>query len=407
MSIPKSWEIHQGFLTGLSLLGFILVMIPLPLFIKARNIGCVLYIFWVGLLCLFTFVNDVLWRDNARNLAPVWCDIWVRFQAMGSMGMLSAGLVIARRISIIATTTSLAVDSKRREWCIDCLIGMSPPVAQLIIFYFVQGHRFDIFEGLGCYAATPISILLICLTEIWFIIIGLISAVYCARTLYAVIKRHQQIKDLFSAVSEVSLHQYYRLLAMATVEMCCTTPLSVFDLVDLSQIYYPWRGFQDLHSNFDRVGQYPYELWATDLGHIRSQWYQIGCAFIFFVLFGFSAEARNRYRHAFSFVAKVILPHKRHSRGRTKQPAVDSLVFEECHTNMSASQLYRIDRLRDTRLIYSKQKPSYPSSSKLHKYTTFFQDMKRGLDRQETREEREIMETKGKGIWQLADMHAI
>ncbi|CAL1697566.1 unnamed protein product [Somion occarium] len=339
MSIPRSWDVHQGFLTGLSLLGFILVMIPLPWFVKARNIGCILYIFWVGLLCLFTFVNDVLWRDNARNLAPVWCDIWARLQPMGSIGILSAGLVIARRISNIATTTSLSVDSERREWCIDCLIGMSPPASQIISFYFVQGHRFNIYEGLGCYAAVPNSILFICLTSIWYIIIGLISAVYCARTLYAVFKRHQQIRDLFSPTSEVSLHQYYRLIAMATVEMCCTTPLSIFDLVEVSRGYYPWRGFEDLHSGFDRVDQWPYELWATNLSNIRSQWYQIGCAFIFFALFGFSAEACNRYRHAFGVVTKVIFPHKRHSRGHTKQPAVDSLVFEQCHTNMSASQV--------------------------------------------------------------------
>ena len=41
----------------------------------AWNVGCVLYIFWVGGQCLIQFVDLIVWRDNAINVAPVWCDI--------------------------------------------------------------------------------------------------------------------------------------------------------------------------------------------------------------------------------------------------------------------------------------------------------------------------------------------
>ena len=39
------------------------------------NVGCVVYIFWIGGECLINFINMMIWRDNAINVAPVWCDI--------------------------------------------------------------------------------------------------------------------------------------------------------------------------------------------------------------------------------------------------------------------------------------------------------------------------------------------
>lgn len=41
----------------------------------AWNMGSVQYIFWVGSACLIQFINNIVWKDNAINWAPVWCDI--------------------------------------------------------------------------------------------------------------------------------------------------------------------------------------------------------------------------------------------------------------------------------------------------------------------------------------------
>jgi hypothetical protein len=45
--------------------------------------------------------------------------------------------------------------------------------------YVVQGHRFNIFEDIGCYPATVNTIPTIFLLEIWPIVIGLVSGTYC------------------------------------------------------------------------------------------------------------------------------------------------------------------------------------------------------------------------------------
>lgn len=45
--------------------------------------------------------------------------------------------------------------------------------------FVVQGHRYDIFEDIGCFPALVNSLPTYFLSGIWPIPIGLISAVYC------------------------------------------------------------------------------------------------------------------------------------------------------------------------------------------------------------------------------------
>ena len=92
MDLPISWVMEQNALTALSLITCVLVLLPLPGFFQgrvifccsciewptcalARYIGCILYAMWIFLLCSTSFVNNLLWRDHARNIAPIWCDI--------------------------------------------------------------------------------------------------------------------------------------------------------------------------------------------------------------------------------------------------------------------------------------------------------------------------------------------
>jgi pheromone a factor receptor len=61
---------------------------------------------------------------------------------------------------------------------IDLSIVLGIPILQMIISYIPQGHRFDIFQEIGCYPTiydTPVAYALV-LT--WPVVIGLGSMVY-------------------------------------------------------------------------------------------------------------------------------------------------------------------------------------------------------------------------------------
>lgn len=41
----------------------------------AWNAGTCMFMIWTGLMCLIFFINSIIWKDNAINVAPVYCDI--------------------------------------------------------------------------------------------------------------------------------------------------------------------------------------------------------------------------------------------------------------------------------------------------------------------------------------------
>ena len=119
------------------------------------------------------------------------------------------------------------------------------------------------------------------------------------------------------------MSRYFRLMALAGVELLCTTPLSVFLMVlnVSAQPLDPWVSWNDTHFNFGRVRLFPAVLWNMNrwlaIGIQFNRWSGPFCAFIFFAFFGFAAEARKNYRTAFSkFLAVCRLkrdapsPHK-------------------------------------------------------------------------------------------------
>ncbi|KAI0078437.1 STE3-domain-containing protein [Panus rudis PR-1116 ss-1] len=310
-----SWAVRQGLMTAFSFIGFVLVSIPLYWHMEAWNVGCVLYILWTAVACLINFINLNVWRNTAVNMAPGWCDFSIRMTFVAPIGIIAAAMVISRRLCKIATgnTVTSTRRDKRRAIMIDLAIGLAPPLAQFIIFFFIQGHRFDIFEGIGCQPAVPNTILFMVLYGCWPIAMGLVSAFYCVMTLRAFIRRRKQFSELIASNSNLTFNRYFRLMAMAVIEMLSTVPLGIYTIVGNVQIgIYQWKGFADLHSGFDRVRQFPLAFWQEtwDDASKRSlefnQWAFVVCALVFFLIFGMAEEAKKHYRAAYTSVAKRV-----------------------------------------------------------------------------------------------------
>lgn len=124
-------------------------------------------------------------------------------------------------------------------------------------------------------------------------------------------KRRRQFSELLASNSNLTFNRYFRLMALAAIELCATIPLSSWLLArDAQQPIYVWRGLADIHLGFSRIEQFPYIEWIlipfarSSLG--LQSWLTISCAFTFFVFFGLAEEARTHYRLAFTTVAKKL-----------------------------------------------------------------------------------------------------
>ncbi|KAH7882764.1 pheromone A receptor-domain-containing protein [Phlebopus sp. FC_14] len=294
--------------------GFVLSLIPLPWHLQAWNSGTCYYMIWTALACLNQFINSIVWHRSAINYAPVWCDISIRIMLGASVGIPAASLCINRRLYNIAKVQAVTITraEKRRAILIDSLICVLFPLVFIALQYIVQGHRFDIYEDVGCYPFIYNTIVAFFLSDSWPIIIGLISAVYCGLSLRAFYYRRAQFNKFLASNTSLNSSRYFRLMALAIIEIMLTIPLASFMiwLNSAAQPVEPWISWDNTHAEFSRVGQYPSVVWMQNhllvVAMELTRWFVVVCAFIFFGFFGFAAEARKNYRAAFCAVAKGL-----------------------------------------------------------------------------------------------------
>jgi pheromone a factor receptor len=182
----------------------------------------------------------------------------------------------------------------------------------------VQGHRYNIFEHIGCLGETYEAHVATVVFHLPPIFIGAVSAVYCSvsplfpsfspsllehklihppflvlssKSFYC---SRAQFKELLSANKNLNLNCYVSLMALASTDLLLTVPLATFVLdsnvaiISLS----PWISSADTHSNFLRGVQVPGIYWRVDPYSPASvetlRWATVVCALLFFAYFGFA-----------------------------------------------------------------------------------------------------------------------
>jgi pheromone a factor receptor len=295
-------------------LSFILVSIPLPWHLEAWNTGTCLLILWTGTGSLIMSINAIIWDGNTVNWAPVWCDITTRLMIGVSVAIPAASLCINRRLYNIASIRSVTFtkEDRRRAILIDLAIGVGIPVLVMTLQYIVQGHRFDIIEDVGCRPFTfntPLAYPLVIFPPL---VIGLISGVYSVLIIRAFYIRSVEIKAVMSTNSSITFHRYFRLMALATVDLLITIPFSAFIIyanLKFGKVA-PWISWDRTHSGFSRIPQIPARFWRNDpvaqFAMEFSRWSVVACGFAFFMFFGFADEAIKNYRRAYARLASRL-----------------------------------------------------------------------------------------------------
>ncbi|KAJ7278844.1 pheromone B alpha 1 receptor [Mycena rebaudengoi] len=298
-----------------SFLGFsaVQVLILLP---SAWNTGTCLYMIWSAVANLIFFVNSIVWAGNTIDWSPTYCDISTHILTGFNVAIPACSLAINRRlyqISSVRTVTKSKAE-RRRAIMIDLAIGLGIPLLAIPLQYVVQGHRYDIYQDIGCMGETfetPVSVVLYHLPPL---LIGLVSGVYACLSIKAFYHSRAQFKELLmsSNNNNLNLNRYVRLMCLASTDVLCSVPLASYVLWTNTSVWgiNKWISWEDTHSNFSRVGQVPGIIWRSNAflvsGLESFRWLTVGCAFLFFAYFGFADEAIKNYRSAFFSVAKRV-----------------------------------------------------------------------------------------------------
>ena len=161
-------------------------------------------------------------------------------------------------------------------------------------------------------------------------ILGLTHSV-SGLTLWSFLQRRAQFSQFMTSNSPLTMSRYLRLMALASVELLCTTPLAIFQIVlnATAQPLDPWVSWDDTHYDFSRVRAVPAVIWNMNrwsvIGIQFNRWSPPFCALIFFIFFGFAAEARKYYRSAISKILVVCRLKRDSSSSRKTSPGSDTL----------------------------------------------------------------------------------
>ncbi|KAJ7477959.1 pheromone B alpha 1 receptor, partial [Mycena galericulata] len=306
---PPNWVFSM-----FAFIGFLCSSIPLPWHLEAWNTGTCLYMIWTALACLVFFIDSIVWSGNVIDWSPTWCDISTHFLNGFNLAIPACSLCINRRLYQIASVRSVRKTraEKRNAILIDLAIGLGLPLLQIPLQYIVQGHRYNIFEDVGCLGETyetPVAIVLFHLPPI---LVGAVSAVYCVLSIKSFYHSRAQFKEFLSSNNNLNLNRYVRLMCLASTDLLLTIPLGIWVLwVNVRVVgISPWISWDDTHSNFSRVEPIPGIFWRSDPYTAASlettRWATVACAVLFFGYFGFADEAIKNYRSAFFSVAKRV-----------------------------------------------------------------------------------------------------
>ena len=148
--------------------------------------------------------------------------------------------------------------------------------------------------------------------------------------MWSFLQRQAQFSQFMSSSSTLTMSRYFRLMALAGVELLCTTPLSVFLMVlnATTEPVDPWISWDETHYNFSSVRLIPAVLWTMDrwtvVGVQFNRWSGPLCAFVFFAFFGFASEARKSYCKA---ISKVLVACRLKCDSSTQEASSGSVVF--------------------------------------------------------------------------------
>jgi pheromone a factor receptor len=201
---------------------------------------------------------------------------------------------------------------KRRAVLVDLAIGVGLPVLGMILFYIPQGHRFDIYEDVGCWFTYTPTWPIYPFFFLPPVFIGLVSGTYATLTIIAFYKNRSQCLALLSNDGNASSGRFIRLMCLASADVLFVIPLGLLHigLQTRANPVYPWISWEYIHIYYSHVDQFPAVIWRSNplivMGLESSRWTVVFCAFVFFGFFGFADEARRHYRLGFQFVAKRV-----------------------------------------------------------------------------------------------------
>ncbi|KAJ7017950.1 GPCR fungal pheromone mating factor, partial [Mycena alexandri] len=287
--------------------------LALPWHWRARNVATLSIIFWLFVTNFIFAVDAILWNNSIEIIALVRCDISTKIIIGSNFALPAACLCICihlEQVSSVRNVHSSQADKRRRQ-IFEALMCFGLPLVFMILYYVVQGHRFDIIEDYGCRPAIYFSLASVFIVWVPPMVMAFASLVFAGLALrHFMVRRISFAAHLDASHSALTTSRYLCLMLIAVAEMIWSPAITTYILWfnRMASPLRPWTTWADVHSNFSRVGVYPaFLIPQAVLTSYKVMWWMIPAStFVFVAVFAFGREAMDEYTACFKWVRRTV-----------------------------------------------------------------------------------------------------
>ncbi|KAJ8515195.1 hypothetical protein ONZ45_g7334 [Pleurotus djamor] len=285
-----------------------LVLIPVPWHWRARNVATCAIISWLFVINIIYGINSIIWAADVIDRYPIWCDICTKIIVGASFALPICTMCVCKHLEMVSSNRKVQYDynDKRRRIIFESVMCFGLPMIFMALHYIVQGHRYDVFQYIGCQATVFISIPAVMIIWVPPLFFSLMTLVYASLALHHFIRRRITFAaHLQNSNSALTPNRYLRLIAMAITEIVWGTVLTSLNLWNnIMGGLRPWTTWEDVHFNFSRVALFPAVLLPPRfISTMMLLWAAMPVsAIIFFIFFGFGEEAKKEYSKLWAWI---------------------------------------------------------------------------------------------------------
>ncbi|CAH7667048.1 GPCR fungal pheromone mating factor [Phakopsora pachyrhizi] len=270
---------------------------------------------WAVVLNLLAFVNGLLWRHDAVDRAPIFCDLSSHVSQVGPLGLLIGNCCIMRYLAKIMTPNTTVEDQseKRRRAVFDYSISFGFPAVLAALSTIFQVARYQVNRYAGCSSASALVWPTFVLSVIWPPIFCGIACGYSFYVSYWLLQRHREIKKLVEfSHTPLNVSRFIRMGALSTTYFFISTPCAVYGTLETLAAtgpFVPWFSWATVHNednNLSIIRQYPlYQYQLRD-------WLPIAAGLIVLMFFSFGAESQAFYKKLGLAALRIFTTRQKH-----------------------------------------------------------------------------------------------
>ncbi|KAH8915999.1 STE3-domain-containing protein, partial [Atractiella rhizophila] len=213
-------------------LNFLVAIFNIPPFVfnvRKGNSALVCLMFWVILMPIINAINVLIWRNDAIDRAPVFCDITAKLELASSVGNPASLFCIIRYLAQVVQPGAGFFNQaeRRRQAAFNYALSFGFPIFVMATHIIYQPSRYGLINGVGC-SYTAINVWAIYpLFLLWPVILAVYSSLYGLYVVYRLtIHRRDWKKLLTASESALTAERFLRLCALGFAYLAIRLPTS-------------------------------------------------------------------------------------------------------------------------------------------------------------------------------------